>query len=346
MVATHHTYFTNKKLYVSFTLSLLVFFIHFYEFSTFSTVESITRGILYSVRTLTHVAVPLFFVISGALFYRNYTLAMTAQKWKNRFFSLCVPYLIWNTLWLLLALLGYYTPLGLLTGGVKTAFSLEAVLKGIFLHGQFEPFWFILQLIVLTALCPVVYLLLKNKWVGIITITAFYMLYCFGFRLHATLFANTSMVIFYLLGAWLGIHYFDFFASRKKKTFARVGVIVYILCCVFVGMKPLFPEWCPVVQIEPIVYAISCGAFWVSFDCFEMRKCPGFLKDSFLIYATHSFVGAALAKILQMLLPSSWSNILLLIAILSFIGTIVVICTFGMLLEKYAPRLKKILTGR
>lgn len=345
MIATHHAYFTNKKLHVSFILSLLVFFIHFYEFSSFSTAESITRGIFYSVRTLTHVAVPLFFVISGALFYRNYTLAMTIRKWKNRFFSLCVPYLIWNTLWLLLALLGYYTPIGLLTGGVKTAFSLKTVLQGIFLHGQFEPFWFILQLIVLTALCPVIYLLLKNKWVGLVTITAFYILYCLGFRLNSTLFANTSMVIFYLLGAWLGIHYFDLFVSRKRKSLALVGFTVYILCCVFIGMKPLFPEQFPITQIEPIVQVISCATFWVMFDYFEMRNCPRFLKDSFLIYAMHSFIGAAMAKILHILLPSS-QMFLLLNAILSFTGTVIVICTFGMILEKYAPRIRQILTGR
>lgn len=345
MVSNNHAYFSNKKITVSFVLSLLVFFIHFRLFSAFSDAGSFLSGAFRAIMPLTHVAVPLFFVISGALFYRNYTLAATMQKWKSRFISLCIPYLVWNTIWLVLALLGNYTPLGAFTGGVKVAFSVKAVLAGIFLHGQFLPFWFLLQLILLTALCPVIYLLMKNKWVGIITIAVFYILYCFGFRLNATLFADTSMVVFYLIGAWIGIHSFDLFASRRNKSQAAVGFFVYVLCCLFVGVESLLPEWFPYTQVLPLVKLISCVGFWISFDFFQMRKCPNFMKESFLVYAMHSLVGAAFAKILQIVLPSGQA-FLILVAVLSFVLTIVFICTFGMFLGKYMPWAKRILSGK
>lgn len=344
MSANRNTYFTNKKIIVQFILSLFVFFIHFRVFSIFLS-DGLVRSIFKPLQTLTHVAVPLFFIISGALFYHNYTLSSTIQKWKSRFWGLCVPYLIWNTLWLVLALLGYYTPLGGLLGGVKTAFSWDAVLSGIFLHRFFEPFWFILQLIVLTAACPIIYLFLRNKWIGLLSIVAFFILNCTGFSLNTTLSSNSSMVLFYLLGAWVGIHYFDAFTTRRSKKQAVIGIVVYIACCVFKGVTHLTPEWVTDLQIPLLITVFSCFSFWAAFDFFEMQKYPNYMTNSFLIYAMHSFVGAALSKIIYILLPDG-ELYTLLTAVVAFPATVIIICVFGGLLGKYFPRIKRILNGR
>ena len=58
--------------------------------------DTITKGIIW----LTEICVPLFFVISGYLFFRN-TPEKPQPKWfwekyKSRFFSLLIPYLIAN----------------------------------------------------------------------------------------------------------------------------------------------------------------------------------------------------------------------------------------------------------
>ena len=47
---------------------------------------------------LTDIAVPMFFVISGYLFFQNYTPQKLISKWKSRLFSVLIPYLIWNGL--------------------------------------------------------------------------------------------------------------------------------------------------------------------------------------------------------------------------------------------------------
>jgi len=336
-------FFQNKKNIVSFVLSLLVFFIHFRVFSVVKNADGVLRYVLDQLLILTKVAVPLFFVISGAMFYRDYKWNLTIKKWKNRFFSLCIPYLLWNTMWLILALLGNYTPLGIFLGGVKVSLSIENVLRGIFLYGNFEPFWFIYQLIVLTALCPVIYLLLRNKWAGLVWIFLYYVAFCFGFELNSELLPNSNMVLFYLIGAWIGIHHFSFFASRKNKIHAVISFSIYILCCIFHVLTEWYPNWCFTLQIPILVTVISCGAFWISFDYFDMQKCPRFMSYSFLIYTLHSFVGAAVSKILSMFIPSEY---LLLTVIFAFISTIIIICTIGWILDKYSPKLKQILTGR
>lgn len=340
-----NVFFYNKKTTVSFVLSLLVFYIHFRIFSVFKNADGIIGYTFDQLLILTKVAVPLFFIISGALFYRNYNWDLTLQKWKSRFFTLCVPYLIWNTLWLILALLGNYTPLGVFLGGVKASFSLENILNGIFLYGYFEPFWFIFQLIVLTAFCPIIYLLLQNKWLGLVCIFSFYIAICFDFQLNTTLFPDTKMVLFYFIGAWIGIHCFPLFTQRRNKADAITALILFILCCVFHSAESLLPEWCNRFQISLLVTMISCGALWIAFDYFDIQTCPKYMTYSFLIYALHSFIGAAISKILAMLLPSS-QVYLLLTAVIAFPSTVAVICIAGRLLEKYCPVLKRILTGR
>ncbi len=329
-----NAYFYRKKTMVHFVLSILVFFIHFRVFSVYRE-DALLNEAFRLFSPLTEVAVPLFFAISGALFYRNYSLSGTIKKWKNRFFSLLVPYLLWNSIWLCLALLGYYTPLGAVLGGVKTAFSWEAVFSGVFLYGYLEPFWFVWQLIVLTLCCPLIYLLLKNKWVGLLAIAGFYVACCLGMEFPPIFFPAKHKILFYLVGAWVGMHHFEVFSARRSKKIAVGGFLLFL--AVLYGGACLPSEWGMWHQLPLMVMA--CGAFWLAFDAFEMKKIPAFTADSFLIYALHSFVGAALSKLLGFLpVPLN--------ALVTFPCTVLIICVFGNLLGRFTPKIKGLLTGR
>lgn len=337
-------YFSNKKTLVSFILSLFVFFIHFSVFSAFSAAGSTMKNVLDFFYAFTYVAVPLYFVISGVLFYRDYTPRKTLYKWKKRFFSLCIPYLFWNTFWLVLALLGNYTPLGAFTGGCRTELTLQAVLRGVFLHEFFTPFWFIQYLIVFTLFCPVIWFLVAHKVIGMTVIILYFIanigVDCLGI---STLWINTSL-FYYLIGAWIGIHGFDEFTSKKSGKLSRLLVLLFILCCVFFFYTVRFPA--PfLTKLQPIVKIVACYSFWGGCDAFSIQNCPQFMKDSFLIYALHSFVGASISKILVMLFPSG-QMFLGICAVLSFVGTIAVILILGGLLERYAPGIKRLVTGR
>ena len=345
MTQIDRSYFTNKKTTVQFVLSLFVFFIHFRRFSPFQNAGDFLADAMHALYALTHVAVPLFFVISGVLFYRNYSLASTFQKWKSRFFSLVIPYLVWNTLWLGLALLGHYTPLGAYLGGVDAVLSWESVINGIFFHGNFEPFWFILQLIALIALCPVIYLFLKNKWIGLLTIATYFVLYCRGFRWDRVLFSDSGMVLFYLVGAWIGIHDCERFMTRRSRGQAWTALCVYAGCCVVTGVVGYLPKWYTVWQLPLLVKLISCGAFWIAFDLLDMKKIPDYMSHTFLIYAMHSLVGATLAKLLRMALPAG-ELFTALTALITFPMTVILICVFGHLITRYLPSVKRILCGR
>lgn len=338
-------YFSNKKTSVSFVLSLLVFFIHFRVFSVFDNADNALNNVLNAFHLFTYVAVPLFFSISAAMFYRNYTLKATWKKLRNRFFSLCVPYLLWNSFWLIIALLGNYTPLSSLFGGVKAELSLQNIIQGVFFHKFFQPFWFIHQLIVLTALCPLIYIIMKNKLVGIVSILSYFILYCSGFEFNPGFLPNTSCVIYYLIGAFIGLHCFEAFAARRKKLSSVIAIVIYLICTILIHYIRNIPQKFPEDSFIIIPTVIAGGSFWIIFDYFDYKICPHFLTYSFMIYALHSFVGAAISKIIYIVFRQN-ALLLPLVAVLSFSFTIFAICVFGYILDKHMPKLKRLLFGR
>ena len=338
-------YFSNKKQVLQFVLSLFVFYQHFRVFSIFKDVGIYLSMFLDTIMALTFVAVPLFFAISGALFYRNYNLSLTFKKWKSRIHSLCIPYLIWNTIWLLFAILGQDTTLGGYLGGIKTQLTLEAVISGIFLHKFFEPFWFMLQLIVLTALSPIIYTLVRNKVIGVFVIGLLIILNFIGVKAEGVLIRNQNMVIVYMIGAWIGIHHFEWFTKQWSKKQAVVCLLLYIVCCCIKESKLYPPQMELGYQISFILTSVSCIVFYIAFDFFAIKSCPKYMSDSFLVYAMHSFVGAALSKLVRLALPEG-ELYTVLTASFSFFATIFIICITGTILGRYTPRLKRVLCGR
>lgn len=231
--------FFEKRTIVMFTLSLFVFFIHFTAFSTFRIIPSLNgqwniwAKVNRIILAACNVAVPLFFIISGVMFFRNYNGKNTWEKLKSRSKSVLIPYLFWNSLWVIIGLLGQYTSLSSLTGGVKCPLTFKAIIGGIFLRQYNTPFWFIQCIIILMLLCTLIYCLLKNKWVGLTVITIYYILYCAGFRLNSDLFYTSDSVVYYLLGAWIGIHYYNQFKKQQSAKNAILGVVVFVGICSF-----------------------------------------------------------------------------------------------------------------
>lgn len=107
-------YFTVKKTKVMFILAILVFTIHISSLSNYRLDNTLGEKIVRVDRliaSISCVAVPLFLLISGVLFYQNYSYAKTVNKWKSRLFSLVIPYLVWNFTWTVFAFVCSYTPI-------------------------------------------------------------------------------------------------------------------------------------------------------------------------------------------------------------------------------------------
>ena len=166
------------------------------------------------VKELGHVAVPLFFLFSGYLFFKGlekrFSWAVFRGKLHRRVRSLLVPYVLWNALFLLFllalqllfpGLLRSHSPI--LSYGVgdwlNSFWNYNGQLYG---YPVLYAFWFLRNLMVLNVLSPLLWLVLKHGGrlaMGFV---------CGFFAVGSLFFVQqgidwTLSVCFYMLGAWL-----------------------------------------------------------------------------------------------------------------------------------------------
>lgn len=120
--------------------------------------------------TLSRISVPLFFFISGYLFFyhlSNFSISIYKEKLKKRVHSLLIPYLFWNTV-VLLALYLFTLYSGYLLSGLHKS-VLDYNILDIFnafwnIRGETPiaaQFWFIRDLILLVISTPLIYIITK-----------------------------------------------------------------------------------------------------------------------------------------------------------------------------------------
>ncbi len=123
-----------------FPLIIGVIFIH--NFTTTVTVGNVEYGVDTNLNTyfyvsnlfsqiLGRVAVPLFFFMSGYLFYYkvdNFDNSVYLYKLKKRFKSLLIPYLFWNTSFLVIYYICSHVPM-ISTFFVGMEYNLDTILS-------------------------------------------------------------------------------------------------------------------------------------------------------------------------------------------------------------------------
>lgn len=182
-----------------FPLVLMVVFIHSGGFGEFHTeifnINMLSNIHVYDIfrilvsRILCQVAVPLFFLISGYLFYSkfgkyNWNWSIWIQKLKSRVYTLFIPYISWNilrfiyneTFGLLQSMRhgeSFYSGIHIILSKIspKIFFNFGLTDTGyINWHNELTmmyvpvhtPFWYVRDLILLVIASPVIYILLKR----------------------------------------------------------------------------------------------------------------------------------------------------------------------------------------
>lgn len=342
--------FWDKKTFVTYLLSVLVFLIHISTFANYSydttvgaTIISIVEKFLTKV--ITPVAVPLFFIISGALFYRNYNNDKYMQKIKSRLKTLVIPYFLWNILNMVFCIITSYTFVQkYFIGREKFVITLTNVLKAVFLYDCNKQFWFIFCLIVFALAAPVIYFFIKNRYVGIITIIVLIILDYLNIGLSERVFFSIDSIIYYIVGAFIGKHYFSLFSEKsdKKKAFFGVGLLMIAFTVESIYVYNSL-EMIKLVKIPFLI--VYSYALWTTVDLFiDKIKIRAFMKHSFFVYAMHVNVSAIITKFLWILLPKNY-----VFAVPNFIITLV--CTLFLIelscciLQKFLPNIYTLLSG-
>lgn len=341
--------FWKKKEFISFAASILVFFIH----SHFA--QDNVSGSLISVinqkfsfffsRSITQFAVPAFFMLSGISFYKGYSNKKYITKIKSRVFTLIIPYLLWNTVWMVWRILCSYSFIAKFSSaGEPYPLTLESILKGIFFYECNMPFWFIFDIIVFSLAAPLIFTVIRNKYVGIAAVICLSVSSLFGIFIPENLFYYPMSIVFYMMGAVIGYHFFDY-ASKKSPKPLQIGsvavLLVYILAKNIVPKELQFSNY----LIETAVYTLAAFCLWNITDIFiEKIKPRAIYSRSFAIYAMHLNIAIIVLNLISRVFPQSeWFEIpKFAVMIISTLLIINGVCAF---LERFLPGVYSLFMG-
>ncbi len=234
-------------------------------------------------------AVPLFFMISGFLFFYNYKNSVDGYltKIKKRAYSLLVPYVIWALLsGLLVTILSQFAFFGELPIISQRAVSWGEFYKYLINPPAFQ-LWYIQQLLIFVVLAPLIYALVKY--------TRGFILILFGGLWAADInyIINSTGLFFFSLGATFAIFF-------KWKNITRKGHRIHtiVFTTIWIGISLIYTiiaattkkgdTFIDVVMLlmSKLNEVIGVVAMWLLFDHIAKRITD---KKGFLIASTHLF---------------------------------------------------------
>lgn len=338
----------NNKISISINnikvvLTILVVYIHFPGPCTWDKynmgLKSIHSSLDFcsiSIDILTKVAVPAFFVLSGFLFFKDaFSFEEYKAKINRRVSSLFVPYVLWNVIPFIivigLKILGCIikgNPWGGIViyisdtdwldvfTGYKNAYPLNPVL------------WFIRDLMISAVLSPLVYCIVKRKFLFIFAILLFILVPNISCNIY-----SYSSFVYFLIGAFVSTN--KFVTLNRSYIFCSIFVCSF-LCLLFFG-KGVWNNFLFLM----LTMSFICLCCIIS-QKIDINKKIALVKYSFWIFVTHWIFGQFLPnydyKVLDCI---GW--IYMIIKPLIVIALMIVLYEF---LNRYNPCLLKILIGK
>ena len=311
-----------------------------------------TFRILFS-EGLCRVAVPVFFIISGYLFFvrlEEWDNAVWIQKLRKRAKTILVPYLLWNIIAICFSLIMLY-PIFILEGGdapdmagwYQRIGGIRAFWDAAGGAPINYPLWFIRDLMVFVLLSPVIYLYVKKT--AIVGLAVFYALYFLDF-LPAIPGLSAEGLFFFILGAYFATRRIDFTALYKK---IKIPALVFA-CPLVIAMVMTYGNQDDLWGYARRLFTLfgSASVIGIATSLFDRRriKLNALLSNSsFFVYAAH---GTIVLPIMQFLLGKALPVNQLGLTLCYFAApllTIVVLVLCYHYLCKWMPGTASVLTG-
>lgn len=289
--------------------------------------------------TLSHIAVPTFFVISGYLFFQGFQLwnwQTYFSKINKRMYTLLFPYIVWNSFYIVMVIsmkMGGVIMKGKPLQGIidwwndhngflmyyhAESFS-ERVNwlggEGLFSFPILVPMWYIRDLIVLCILSPVVYGLLcrnRKRW-GYITL--FIMAFLYISAIYPFIPGlSPAPLLFFSVGAYLSLNGYSIATAFKKfRIIAFFSfVALWIILIPLAGYRTKTGNWFyPWFIIAGVITIFNLFALLIKGNnkdvvlseiCTSgkiLKFCLKHEADVFFIFAAHSILLPYIDKILM-----------------------------------------------
>lgn len=347
---------SDKLRILSFISIVLVIYIHTY-YSEGASMSGLNIIETFLGKGVCLVAVPLFFVISGYLFYLHCSNGIHSiwPKMLKRVRTLLVPYLIMNTLAIL-----FYVILNLLVDNIPFLGSVvnfrilndihqeswyQILINFYWLNPVAFQLWFIRDLIVVIVFTPVIYLILRQAVRNVYGIVGFLILEILLIYLSSYI-HYFSAAFWFIAGGFIAMHP-SVKPSYKTQTSWKVLILILIALAIII--------WNTITQhyiFKWIIPFLGICALWFGFDILcqkrtnilsSNKKLNFLCAYPFFVYLIHE----PLLNILKKFpLLFSKSELCLIVAYI-VIPPIFYICgaLIGKRLKHITPRLYNIFTG-
>jgi len=298
-------------------------------------------------------AVAIFFILSGYLFFRNFTLVKTVAKIKSRFRSLCVPYILWSALGVLFIVILQSTPL--LAGGLQSFYTGNLVGKTlgeyihiVLNHGVSFQLWFLVDLMLYTLLAPVFYIILRSS--SILFIVPLYILWILQIPLPPLFSFIYRGGLFYLLGAYIAL-YGVYIPKEKTKPITLVSFLFWV---VMLGIKTsvafgvISSQWMKLSQIDNIAILMGITTLWFGYDKIASSKMMDVFYRltpcTFFLYAAHEPL-LEVVKQLGVLVTGRGDVSMMILYGATVLAVLGITIGCGAIVKRTAPTLYSLLTG-
>lgn len=304
--------------FLRFPLAIMVIFIHmnpdvinliYADFSLISGhgIYNVT-GVLLS-HVLTHIAVPTFYLISGFLFFINFqewSWEGYKKKLHSRIKTLLIPYLLWNAIPFLLAIIDMLAAVAIKgepIEGVETVIAeknwhifydyhewdttlINWLGENLRMTGPYDlPLWFLRDLIVVIIMTPIIYYAIKKS--GLLIISILFIAYISriwtllpGFHITAFFYFST--------GAYFALNKINIiqFAEKYKLLFIPICIILLVATTIYDGVNTLIGQ-----NIHPLFVCTGVfTAFYIASRCivkYNIKPNKMLVSSCFFIYAIH-----------------------------------------------------------
>ena len=311
-----------------------------------------TIRILFS-QGVCRIAVPIFFFISGYLFFvrlEHWDTTAWVGKLKKRIKTLLVPYLLWNIIAFLLLLSiecgkmmikntpPQFQDLQILfsnVGGLRLFWDAKS---GYPLN---DPLWFIRNLLVFVTVAPIIYLFLKKlKIMGLLLLYIAYQL-CQGTAVVLWL----EGLFFFSFGAYYSICMKDYYQCFTKfRSIPAIVCLLLLIAIVFTysDFSVIYEVCRRLLTLIGTVAVIAIVGKYV--DNGQLKVKHVLSESSFLVYAAHGLILPYLLFAMRRTLPQT-QLIFILDYFIAPLLTITLLVFAYKLLNRLMPKTSAILLG-
>jgi hypothetical protein len=332
------------------------------EFSIISKLDAVRLTFFDSAN------VPMFFLISGMLFFYNveFDRDVYRDKLKRRVKTLLVPYITWNTVAILVALLPLIPSLTPFFPEVDTSrfdISFTNILScywnnhpGIYIkpHAPFPingPLWYLRDLMIAVLCAPVIHRLIKRF--GCPVIVLFGAIWFVSSTVNQEVFIYgrisrmAAAMFFFYWGAYLSINKVNV-PEKFGKVFVPSLLLYLSTCALYLLARYCFPDYCRLIHRFTIICFIIPTyniAVWILRH--KVCRVYKFLAGSaFFIYVTHWLLLPVVEKVFLALLHPASNSVLFAALILTLVTTVVLLLGAYYVLIRFASPVQMFLTGR